>query len=153
MTPVAELVALDTRVFLHLCRGDALGEAAKIQFDLLDRAIRPFLSIVSYADVLLVAHTLREGKWSRADIASVQSLARQLTIVPLDNAVISKYVELGSYMENAGRALGNNLWTAATSLVAADIRPTVLLTCIPDLRGILHPQLTVEVFDERVYFP
>jgi tRNA(fMet)-specific endonuclease VapC len=121
---------LDTNVILHLLRGNDLGKHIRDTYDLLHCQPRPFVSVVSLAEMRVLAET---NGWGDAKRNALDAAFRSLTVVNISHPrVIDAYVKLDLHARShplGARRMGkNDLWIAATA-VAAD---AILLTTDKD---------------------
>lgn len=122
-----ERYLLDTSVMLHLVRG---GEPARLidqEFELSSATLRPLVSIVSQAELMVLA---QRNHWGPAKMrALTKALANVVTINIRGGALLDAYisVELASrqHRPSARTMSHHDLWIAATAKVA---RATLLTT-------------------------
>ncbi len=124
----AERYLLDTSVLLLLVRGGERGRAIDQRFGLSTAAGRPFVSVVTHAELQVLA--IRNG-WGPAKMEALAAvLANVVTIdVRRSGPLLEAYVavELASrqHRPSARTMSHNDLWIAATAKVA---RATLLTT-------------------------
>lgn len=83
---------LDTNVILHLVRGKALGQQIRDTYDLLHCQPRPFVCVVSLAEMQVLAET---NGWGPAKRNALDKAFRSLTVVNISHPmVIDAYVKL-----------------------------------------------------------
>ena len=122
-----ERYLLDTSVMLLLIRGGEPGRTVDQRFGLSTAAKRPFVSIVTHAELQVLA---RGNGWGRAKIeALATALANVVTIDVRSGPLLEAYasIELASrqHRPSARTMSHHDLWIAATAKVA---RATLLTT-------------------------
>ena len=120
-----ERYLLDTSVMLLLIRGGEPGRAVDRRFGLSTAADRPFVSIVTHAELQVLA---RGNGWGRAKMeALATALANVVTIDVRSGALLEAYasIELASrqHRPSARTMSQNDVWIAATAKVT---RATIL---------------------------
>ena len=133
MIPAGALVLLDTDVLLRLVREDATGRHITSTYKLLERPDRPLLSIVSVGEILTFP---RRREWGTAKVEILNSLLRELVIVPVSgHAIADQFAQITAFCQGKGRTLSDNdRWIAATACNTK----AVLLTTDPDF-DVLDP--------------
>ena len=122
-----ERYLLDTSVMLLLIRGGEIGRTIDQRFGLSTAARRPFVSIVTHAELQVLA---RRNGWGPAKMqALAAALANAVTIDVRGGSLLEAYVavELASrqHQPSARTMSHNDVWIAATAKVA---RATLLTT-------------------------
>ena len=129
MPVTSEPFLLDTSVVLTLLRGKELGTRIDAAYGLRASPLRPAVCIVTYGELLGLAHANRSTLGAKAD-SDIHSLMAELTIINVDDAdVMQAYAEVYAHLRNhpkGSRAnLGeNDMWIAA----AARASDSTLLT-------------------------
>ena len=114
-----ERYLLDTSVMLLLVRGEEPGRAIDQRFGLSTAAERPLVSIVTHAELQVLA---RSNAWGSAKLhALATALAGVITVDVLGGPVVEAYIamELASrrHRPRARTMSNNDLWIAATAKV------------------------------------
>lgn len=122
-----ERYLLDTSVMLLLVRGEEPGRAIDQRFGLSTAAERPLVSLVTHAELQVLA---RSNAWGPAKLkALATALANVVTVEVLSGPILEAYIamELASrqHRPSARTMSHNDLWIAATAKVA---RATLLTT-------------------------
>ena len=127
MIPPDALILLDTNVLIHLVRGNELGRRIDADHQLLGRADRPIISVVTIGETLSLA---RQFNWGQAKAEKLRELLREFPVVDINSEpVLTLYAELDHFSRSNGRRMGkNDVWIAACA-VATD---AWLLTCDQD---------------------
>ena len=112
---------LDTNVLLHLIRGQALGAKIDQAFGLTSTLHRQIVSIVSQAELWVIAD--RKG-WGGAKRSALQHALDNLVVMPIDSLdLVEAYVKIAradSAAAEGARNLGkNDIWIAATAFNAS----------------------------------
>lgn len=134
---------LDTSVILHLVRGNALGQQIRDTYDLLYCQPRPLISVVSLAEIRVLA-TIHD--WGEPKRKALEEAFRSLTIVNISHpTIIDAYVDLDLFARShpqGARQMGkNDLWIAASALAAN----AQLLTTDKDFEYLLSGRLQGQV--------
>jgi tRNA(fMet)-specific endonuclease VapC len=129
---------LDTPIVLALIRGKALGSRINRAFGLGTSLHRHVVSIVTSAELLVLAE---RNSWGDAKRAALELALDNLVVVPVDGEdLINAYVAVSAADHahpDGARNLGkNDIWIAATALYTA----LPLLTTDKDFR-FLHDKL------------
>lgn len=131
------LHTLDTSILMHLIRGDALADRIEERCRLRSRPFRPIISIVSHAEIWVLARRNGWGEKKRARLRAM--LDNVVTVDTAGPGVVDAYVdlELASQNVSAGSVnmQDNDLWIAATAKATGSI----LLTTDRDFDH-LHPE-------------
>ena len=122
-----ERYLLDTSVMLLLARGEETGRAIDQRFGLNTAIERPFVSIVTRAELQVLA---RRNCWGRRKLESLATaLANVVTIDVQSGPLLDAYdaIEFASQQQRpSARTMSHNdMWIAATAKVA---RATLLTT-------------------------
>lgn len=109
---------LDTSVLLALIRGKALGTHIDQAFGLRASLHRQVVSIVTQAELLVIADVRQWGSEKRA---TLERALDNLVVIPIDGAsLLQAYVSVSAAGRNAvggARNMGkNDIWIAATAL-------------------------------------
>lgn len=109
---------LDTNVLLHLIRGNALGSKINQAFELTSNMRRHVVSIVTQAELWVIAD---RRNWGDAKRAALQHALDNLVIVPIEGTrIIQAYVSIcQADLKAIGGARNlkiNDIWIAATAL-------------------------------------
>lgn len=122
-----ERYLLDTCVMFLLARGEEPGRVIDQRFGLSSAAERPLVSIVTHAELHLLA--LSNGWGVKKMSALAATLANVVTVEILSGPIPEAYVELAlasrRHRPSARTMTDNDLWIAATAKVA---RATLLTT-------------------------
>lgn len=111
---------LDTNVVLALLRGNALGSSIDQAFGLSASLHRHVVSIVTAAELLVLADRYEWGEKKRA---ALEQALENLVVLPVDGKdLLQAYVRISAADHSAAggsRNLGkNDVWIAATALLA-----------------------------------
>lgn len=109
---------LDTSVLLHLLRGKSLGTKIDQAFGLTTSMHRQVVSIVTQAELLVIAD---RNNWGLPKRDALQNAFDNLVVVPIDGIeLVQAYVTISSAdlasrkgVRNMGK---NDIWIAATAL-------------------------------------
>ncbi len=109
---------LDTNILLHLIRGNLLGIKIDEAFALTSSMHRQVVSIVTQAELWVIAD---RKSWGTGKRAALQNALDNLVIIPVDgDDVVHAYVSIStrdSTAAKSSRNMGkNDIWIAATSL-------------------------------------
>jgi tRNA(fMet)-specific endonuclease VapC len=122
-----ERYLLDTCVMFLLARGEEPGRLIDQRFGLSSAAERPLVSIVSHAELHLLA--LSNGWGVKKLSALAATLANVVTVELLSGPIPEAYVEMAlasrRHRPSARKMTDNDLWIAATAKVT---RATLLTT-------------------------
>lgn len=134
MTLRNDLLLLDTNIVIHLIRNNEIATRVDAAFQIRHRADRPLISVVTIGECLSL---VRQFRWGRARIASLESLLREFVVVGIDSRpVLERYGEFHALTKSIGKTLGHNdLWIAATAAATG----AHLFTTDNDF-DCLHPQ-------------
>ncbi len=141
----AQLV-LDTNILVHLLRGKRAGQVIERWYQVSQRSPRAIISVVTKGELKALAYKLDWGMDKRA------TLGAMLTGLPAADishrAVYDAYADLDFRSMSIGIKMGkNDLWIAATTIVAAG----VLLTTDGDFDHLIPMGLQVErVLEEQL---
>lgn len=136
---------LDTSVLLPLIGGNALGTHINQAFGLMASLHRQVVSIVTYAELLVLAD---RNKWGAEKRGALERALESLVVIPIDGMdLLQAYVTISSADRSAARGprnLGkNDLWIAATALYA----DLPLLTTDKDFRFLHNNPLQIMWID------
>lgn len=117
MIPDGDLVLLDTNVFVHLIRGNELGDRIDREYQLRARTERPLVSIVTVGELRSLA---KKWSWGQGKVARLMDLVRQCVVVDIGSEpILHWYAEIDHMSESQGRPMGkNDVWIAATAAAA-----------------------------------
>ena len=120
MIPSSEPVLLDSNVLVHLIRGNNIGQRIANDHQLLQRAERPLISIVTVGELRALATKLG---WGAAKQRQLEELLAELVVVNLNQGdIVKHYAAIDYYCEKVmkpARPMGqNDLWIAATAAAA-----------------------------------
>jgi tRNA(fMet)-specific endonuclease VapC len=123
---------LDTNVLLALIRGKTLGSAIDTAYGLRASLQRHVVSIVSEAEILVMAD---KNGWGDDKRAALKRMFEQLVVIPIDGqGIVSAYVQISAADRNwpeSPRNMGkNDIWIASTALYTS----LPLLTTDKDFR-------------------
>jgi tRNA(fMet)-specific endonuclease VapC len=112
------LIVLDTTIVVHLARGRQIGKRIATDHDLLVRAERPIISIVSVGKILSLA---LKWRWGPKQTSVLQQLLRELLVLDLRRGEIAgHYARIDHFVERelkpAQRMGQNDMWIAATAV-------------------------------------
>ncbi len=84
-------------------------------YGLLSSSTRPIVSIVTVAELQVLA---REFSWGVKKRLDLENLLSYFDVIPIPFAgIIDAYVEVSDFSRRAGRAMGkNDIWIAATTI-------------------------------------
>lgn len=127
---------LDTNILLAYVRWQALAQYIEETFHLGTRQPTPVISIVSEAEIRVLAAQNQWGAFKRRMLE--EKMLDFLTIVPIPHKdMLTAYVEIDDYSRQSGRVMGkNDVWIAAT----ARVMQATILTTDRDFDH-LHPHL------------
>jgi predicted nucleic acid-binding protein len=122
-----ERYLLDTSVMLLLVRGEGPGRTIDQRFGLSTAAERPLVSIVTHAELRVLA---RRNRWGRRKLEALASALSKVVTIDLQiGPLLDAYdaIELASqrHRPSARTMSHNDMWIAATAKVA---RATLLTT-------------------------
>ena len=123
---------VDTNLFLHYVRDDALSRHIENEYQILSGPVAPFTSIVVEGELRALAEELKWGSTKR--ILMEELLSRCIILVvddkPLANgSILENYIKISVFCRANGRVLSkNDLWIA----VSASATQTRLLTTDKD---------------------
>lgn len=114
MTSRGDLLLLDTNIVIHLIRDNDVAKRVDAAFQVRHRSDRPLISIVTIGECLSLA---RQFRWGDAKTSSLESLLRELVIVPIEpRPILERFGELHAWTKSIGRSIAHNdLWIAATA--------------------------------------
>jgi tRNA(fMet)-specific endonuclease VapC len=123
---------LDTNVLLALIRGNALGTEIDNAYGLRGSLQRHIVSIVSQAEMLVLAE---RNEWGDPKRDALRVMFEHLVVLPIDGqALVEAYVRISavdrSWPEGTRNMGKNDLWIASTALHTG----LPLLTTDPDFR-------------------
>lgn len=132
---------LNTNVLLHLIRGQALGTKIDQAFGLTSTLHRQIVSIVTQAELSVIADRKR---WGEAKRSALQYALDNLVVIPIDGIeLVDAYVSISradSEGDEGARNMGkNDVWIAATALYTQ----LPLLTTDKDFRFLNNDVLQV----------
>lgn len=138
---------LDTNVLLNLIRGQAVGAKIDQAFGLTASLQRQIISIVTQAELRVIAD---RKAWGAEKRATLQGALENLVVIPIDGtALVEAYAMIArADFQAAGgaRNLGkNDLWIAATALYT----DLPLLTTDRDFQFLHGDLIKVLWFDPR----
>lgn len=127
---------LDTNILLAYVRWQALAQYIEATYQLGTRRPAPIISIVSEAEIWVLAAQNQWGTFKRRMLE--EKMLDFLTIIPIPyKDVVAAYVEIDNYSRRNGRVMGkNDIWIAAT----ARVEKATILTTDRDFDH-LHPDL------------
>jgi tRNA(fMet)-specific endonuclease VapC len=139
------LYLLDTNIVLTLVRGNALAAFIDRKFGLRASKVRSLVSIVSHAEVRVIAG--RNG-WGEAKLAALQNALDNLVTIDISHPVVlDAYVQIDLYSQShpdGARNMGkNDLWIAACAKAAS----ATLLTTDTDFDHLDTAFLAIEHVD------
>ena len=104
---------LDTDILLLLLRGQGLGTAIDLKFQLTEQPFKPLISVVSVGESLAFAG--RMG-WSRRKIAALRRLLANFVWVDANRLdVLHAYAEIATSWRCKEQIPQNDMWIAATA--------------------------------------
>lgn len=105
---------LDTKILLHLLRGNPLGRHIDQQFALRSSLATCVISVVTVGEMYSLARTLT---WGPARVLSLKSLLDEVPWIDIsDPAILDTYGQIDHFSARHGRPMGkNDLWIAATA--------------------------------------
>lgn len=144
MIPQDRLVLLDTNVLLHLLRGKAAGQWISAQYELHTRPERPLICVVTIGELLRIGSRATHP-WGERRRRELRALLSQLVIIDISSDdVLTRYAEMGAYLDGMGRPIPqNDLWIGA----AAAAKGAVLLTTDEHFTRLDPTQLSCEYID------
>lgn len=109
---------LDTNVLIALIRGNALGAHIDQAFGLRASLHRQVVSIVTHAELLVLAD---KRNWGSAKRAALKQALENLVVIPIDGIeIVQAYTTISATdltASGGARNMGkNDLWIAATAL-------------------------------------
>lgn len=120
--PIAQkqLFLLDTSVIIHLVRGQNVADRILGRYDLIHCQPRPLVSVVSLAEVRVMAE---ERQWGERKRQSLTKTLQSLVVVDIHHPlVIDAYVRIDlharQHPKGARRMGKNDLWIAACASAA-----------------------------------
>lgn len=137
-----DLIVLDTNVFIHVAKSNAIGKHILGTYRLKDRAERRLFSSISEGELFGLC---RYWKWGTAKVQAVQNMIDELVRIDagLPEAV-EAYSELHAVNLSRGLGLGeNDMWIAACAKAANG----VVLTCDHDFSRIPPSIIRVEIVE------
>ncbi|HEX8321330.1 PIN domain-containing protein [Longimicrobium sp.] len=145
MTPSGALHILDTRLVVHVAKGDAIGQAVVARYNLRDRPDRPLIAITTVGELRRLSMS-RHVVWTDTQRAQLQSLLREFVVVDINNeSVLAAYADIGAALDNALNAIADRkLWVAAVAVAAG----ATLLTYDTDYQLVARDRLKL-VFHDR----
>lgn len=109
---------LDTNILMAFVRGNTLFQTANTRCQLLDNDAQLFISVVSFAEIQVLAKRNAWGDAKLKKLAAFIDVAILLDIFTQDTALMQAYVDIDIYSNSMGRKMGkNDLWIAATAKV------------------------------------
>ena len=138
---------LDTNILLAYVRWQGLAQYIEATFQLGARQPTPVISIVTEAEIRVLAAQNQWGAFKRRMLE--EKMLDFLTIVPIPcKGILAAYVEIDDYSRRRGRVMGkNDVWIAAT----AKVEQATILTTDRDYDH-LHPHLVMrEYIDPNSY--
>jgi predicted nucleic acid-binding protein len=134
-----QLFLLDTSVIIHLVRGAEVGQRILRSHDLIHCQPRPLVSVVSLAEVRVMAEM---NQWGEVKRQILERTLQSLVVVDINHPlVIDAYVHialLARQHPKGARQMGNNdLWIAACAAAAG----AFLLTTDDDFRHLIPAQV------------
>lgn len=138
-----ELFLLDTSVIIHLVRGGEVGQRILRSYDLINCQPRPLVSVVSLAEVRVLAEVHHWGERKREVL---ERTLQSLVVVDIHHPlVIDAYVRIDLHARQhpkGARHMGkNDLWIAACA-AAAD---AFLLSTDDDFEHLIPNQVCGDV--------
>lgn len=115
---MSQSYVLDTSVLLALIRGKALGTYIDEAFGLRGSLHRQVVSIVTHAELLVLAD---RNQWGSEKRSSLERALENLVVIPIDGtSLLQAYVSISAADRAAtdgARNMGkNDIWIAATAL-------------------------------------
>ena len=134
----AQLV-LDTNILVHLLRGKQAGQVIERSYRVSQRTPRAIISVVTKGELKALAYKL---DWGPDKHATLEAMLAGLPAADISHrAVYNAYADLDFKSTSLGIKMGkNDLWIAATTMVAAG----VLLTTDGDFDHLTAMGLRVE---------
>lgn len=132
---------LDTNILLAYVRWQALAQYIEATYQLGTRQPTPIISIVSEAEIRVLAVQNQWGAFKRRMLE--EKMLDFLSIVPIPyKDVLAAYIEVDDYSRRNGRVMGkNDVWIAAT----ARVEQATILTTDRDFDH-LHPHLVLREY-------
>jgi tRNA(fMet)-specific endonuclease VapC len=107
---------LDTNILFHLLRADELGKYVEAQYRLREVPYRPFISIVTAAEIWSLVSRRGLGETRREALEKM--MANVLAVDISDRSVLDAYIGIDLFSHSQGISMGkNDLWIAATAKV------------------------------------
>jgi predicted nucleic acid-binding protein len=115
-----QLFLLDTSVIIHLVRGQKVADRILEKYDLIHCQPRPLVSVVSLAEVRVMAE---QNRWGESKLQSLARTLQSLVVVDIHHPlVIDAYVRIDlharQHPKGARRMGKNDLWIAACASAA-----------------------------------
>ncbi len=131
VSPIPDL--LDTNIFVHLVRDDAVGQHLKRERQLLLTEVTPAFCVVTEGELRSLAY---QFDWGEEKVEKMRFLLEYFRRVPIDTpATMEAYAVIDAYSKSQGIKMGkNDLWIAAV----AHVTGFELLTTDADFDH-LHP--------------
>lgn len=132
---------LDTNILLAYVRWQALAQYIEATYQLGTRQPTPIISIVSEAEIRVLAAQNKWGAFKRRMLE--EKLLDFLTIIPIPyKDMLAAYIEINDYSRRNGRIMGkNDVRIAAT----ARVEGATILTTDRDFDH-LHPHLVLREY-------
>lgn len=130
---------LDTNIFVHLVRGDAIGKRLKVERKLLLSPASPAFCVVTESEIRSLAY---QFNWGADKIERTRFLLQYFRRVPIDTPeVMEAYAVIDADSKAGGISMGkNDLWIAAV----AHVTGFDLITTDTDFDH-LHPSLLTRI--------
>ncbi|MFT5127607.1 MAG: tRNA(fMet)-specific endonuclease VapC [Rhodothermales bacterium] len=130
---------LDTDILLLLLRGQGLGTAIDLKYQLTEQPFKPLVSVISVGESL--AFAARIG-WSRRKIAALRRLLANFVWVDANRLdVLHAYAEVANSWQCKDPVPQNDMWIAAT----ASATGATLLTTEPRFTRLSEDLLTCKL--------
>lgn len=118
---------LDTNILLHAVRNTGLWQETEQKYKLLQTESKVYISVVSCAEILSLAHQL---EWGKTKLQALDAIFQSLTILYINWNVTANYVDIDAFSQGrhkqyklpcgtSARNMGkNDIWIAATARTA-----------------------------------
>lgn len=110
---------LDTSFLLNLIRNTPTSQTLAAQLGINDATSLIILSVVSVAEIRVLARRRNWGDPKLQKMEQVIATAMVIDISLNDDELLARYVDIDTSSQALGRTMGkNDLWIAATTMVA-----------------------------------
>jgi len=138
-----QLFLLDTSVIIHLVRGTEVGQRILRLYDLIHCQPRPLISVVSLAEVRVMAEV---NQWGEHKRQTLERTLQSLVVVDINHPlVVDAYVRMDIHARQhpkGARHMGkNDLWIAACAAAAE----AFLLSTDADFEHLIPAQVRGDV--------